>query len=209
MMQVFKFILMRWLPLIFEDIHILKCCDHRNKVWFLYQGRLTCVPKYQSLRTDVLNEQTCAISNDTLAIKDRKDEKGTLIQSLCHNYPTLEIILFLIFYMSPWFLFSNSLVWNSDRQTCRKWTTTAAHGKLKFKVLSLNFKNNYDWSIGLHLTTILSFCRGSLKLWRLPWVSVVPLMTGNWPSLIKTEIFTLHLSSTLVQQKSLSNLVRR
>jgi len=42
----------------------------------LCQGRLTCVPKYQGLRTDILNEQTCTLSNDTLAIKDRKDEKG-------------------------------------------------------------------------------------------------------------------------------------
>ena len=44
----------------------------------LLQGRLTCVPKYQGLRTDILNEQTCTLSNDTIAIKDRKDEKGTL-----------------------------------------------------------------------------------------------------------------------------------
>lgn len=42
----------------------------------LSQGRLTCVPKYQGLRTDILNEQTCTLSNDTLAIKDQKDEKG-------------------------------------------------------------------------------------------------------------------------------------
>lgn len=45
----------------------------------LCQGRLTCVPKYQGLRTDILNEQTCTLSNDTLAIKDRKDEKGKLL----------------------------------------------------------------------------------------------------------------------------------
>ena len=42
----------------------------------ILQGRLTCVPKFQGLRTDTLNEQTCTLSNDTLAVKDRKDEKG-------------------------------------------------------------------------------------------------------------------------------------
>ena len=47
-----------------------------SSVMALCQGRLTCVPKYQGLRTDILNEQTCTLSNDTLAIKDRKDEKG-------------------------------------------------------------------------------------------------------------------------------------
>ena len=48
-----------------------------NKAFLLLcQSRLTCVPKYQGLRTDILNEQTCTLSNDTLAIKDRKDEKG-------------------------------------------------------------------------------------------------------------------------------------
>ena len=44
----------------------------------ILQGRLTCVPKFQGLRTDTLNEQTCTLSNDTLAVKDRKDEKGNV-----------------------------------------------------------------------------------------------------------------------------------
>ena len=48
-----------------------------QNVFVVFQGRLICVPKYQGLRTDILNEQTCTISNDTLAIRDRKDEKGT------------------------------------------------------------------------------------------------------------------------------------
>lgn len=72
---------------------------------YSYEGRLTCVPKYQNLRFDVLNEQTCAISNDTLAIKDRKDEKaihlfetqtGKLVgsgQPLQHMLEVMEIAL--------------------------------------------------------------------------------------------------------------------
>lgn len=44
----------------------------------ILQGRLTSVPKFQGLRTDTLNEQTCTLSNDTLAVKDRKDEKGNV-----------------------------------------------------------------------------------------------------------------------------------
>ncbi|XP_032237699.1 intraflagellar transport protein 80 homolog isoform X2 [Nematostella vectensis] len=42
---------------------------------YSYEGRLISAPKFQGLRTDVLNEQTVSLSNDTLAIKDRKDEK--------------------------------------------------------------------------------------------------------------------------------------
>lgn len=45
-------------------------------VCFILQGRLISAPKIQGLRTDVLNEQTVSLSNDTIAIKDRKDEKG-------------------------------------------------------------------------------------------------------------------------------------
>ncbi|KAK3738527.1 hypothetical protein QZH41_012034, partial [Actinostola sp. cb2023] len=42
---------------------------------YSYEGRLISAPKIQGLRTDVLNEQTVTLSNDTIAIKDRKDEK--------------------------------------------------------------------------------------------------------------------------------------
>ena len=36
---------------------------------------------------------------------------------------------------------------------------------------------------------------------------MVRLVAGNWPLLIKTEIFILHLSNTLVQLKDWLNLV--
>lgn len=54
--------------------HFLLVDDSGLQV-YSYEGRLTCVPKFQGLRTDTLNEQTCTLSNDTLAVKDRKDEK--------------------------------------------------------------------------------------------------------------------------------------
>ena len=48
-----------------------------GSLWLLSsQGRLISAPKIQGLRTDTLNELTVSVSNDTLAIKDRKDEKG-------------------------------------------------------------------------------------------------------------------------------------
>ncbi len=33
-------------------------------------------PKLQGLRPDLLNEQTLSLSNDILAVRDQKDEKG-------------------------------------------------------------------------------------------------------------------------------------
>lgn len=62
-----------------------------GSLWLLSsQGRLISAPKIQGLRTDTLNELTVSVSNDTLAIKDRKDEKGdktelgkTTVVSLC------------------------------------------------------------------------------------------------------------------------------
>ncbi|XP_052215553.1 intraflagellar transport protein 80 homolog isoform X1 [Dreissena polymorpha] len=42
---------------------------------FTYDGRLACSPKYPGLRADILNAQTVSISNDTVAIRDKADEK--------------------------------------------------------------------------------------------------------------------------------------
>ncbi|XP_043347818.1 intraflagellar transport protein 80 homolog isoform X3 [Dermochelys coriacea] len=42
---------------------------------YSYEGRLISSPKYPGMRTDVLNAQTVSLSNDTLAIKDKADEK--------------------------------------------------------------------------------------------------------------------------------------
>ncbi|KAK2538520.1 Ift80 [Columba guinea] len=42
---------------------------------YSYEGRLISSPKFPGMRTDVLNAQTVSLSNDTLAVKDKADEK--------------------------------------------------------------------------------------------------------------------------------------
>ncbi|KAL8593908.1 hypothetical protein ACOMHN_048345 [Nucella lapillus] len=42
---------------------------------FSYDGRLACAPKYPGLKADMLNMQTIALCNDTVAIRDKTDEK--------------------------------------------------------------------------------------------------------------------------------------
>ncbi|XP_014740018.1 PREDICTED: intraflagellar transport protein 80 homolog [Sturnus vulgaris] len=42
---------------------------------YSYEGRLISSPKYPGMRTDILNSQTVSLSNDTLAVKDKADEK--------------------------------------------------------------------------------------------------------------------------------------
>ena len=42
---------------------------------YTYDGRLACSPKYSNMRADLCNAQTIAICNDTLAVRDRQDEK--------------------------------------------------------------------------------------------------------------------------------------
>ncbi|NWI87343.1 IFT80 protein, partial [Pitta sordida] len=42
---------------------------------YSYEGRLISSPKYPGLRTDTLNSQTVSLSSDTLAIKDKADDK--------------------------------------------------------------------------------------------------------------------------------------
>ncbi|NXC47694.1 IFT80 protein, partial [Penelope pileata] len=42
---------------------------------YSYEGRLISSPKFPGMRTDILNAQTVSLSNDTLAVKDKADEK--------------------------------------------------------------------------------------------------------------------------------------
>eukprot|EP00794_Sanderia_malayensis_P011126 gene11126-12297_t len=42
---------------------------------FSYEGRLLSTPKYQGMRPEMMNSQTVSLSNDTLAIRDKADEK--------------------------------------------------------------------------------------------------------------------------------------
>lgn len=42
---------------------------------YTYEGRLVCSPKFTGMRTDVLNPLTVSLSDDTIAIRDKIDEK--------------------------------------------------------------------------------------------------------------------------------------
>ena len=43
---------------------------------YSYDGRLVCTPRHQGMKADTINMQTISISNDTVAIRDKTDEKG-------------------------------------------------------------------------------------------------------------------------------------
>lgn len=43
---------------------------------FSYEGRLISSPKFPGMRADILNAQGVSLSNDTIAIRDKSDEKG-------------------------------------------------------------------------------------------------------------------------------------
>lgn len=43
---------------------------------FSYEGRLISSPKFPGMRADILNSQVVSLSNDTIAIRDKSDEKG-------------------------------------------------------------------------------------------------------------------------------------
>uniref|UniRef100_A0A8C5DF42 Intraflagellar transport 80 homolog (Chlamydomonas) n=1 Tax=Gouania willdenowi TaxID=441366 RepID=A0A8C5DF42_GOUWI len=46
---------------------------------FSYEGRLISSPKFPGLRADILNAQGISLSNDTIAIRDKSDEKVILL----------------------------------------------------------------------------------------------------------------------------------
>ena len=43
---------------------------------YSYEGRLISTPRYNGMRPDLLNKQIVSLSNDTIAIRDRADEKA-------------------------------------------------------------------------------------------------------------------------------------
>ncbi|TPX52368.1 hypothetical protein CcCBS67573_g09888 [Chytriomyces confervae] len=49
---------------------------------FTYEGRLVCSPKYPGLRPDFITSQSISLANDTLAIKDKTDEKSIYLFEL-------------------------------------------------------------------------------------------------------------------------------
>lgn len=50
--------------------------DGSGLYMFSYEGRLICSPKFPGMRADILNAQGVSLSNDTLAVRDKSDEKG-------------------------------------------------------------------------------------------------------------------------------------
>ncbi|KAI5093031.1 intraflagellar transport protein 80-like [Silurus meridionalis] len=42
---------------------------------YSYEGHLVSTPKFPSMRTDILNTKTVSLSNDTIAVRDKTDEK--------------------------------------------------------------------------------------------------------------------------------------
>ncbi|NXB78948.1 IFT80 protein, partial [Donacobius atricapilla] len=54
---------------------------------YSYEGRLISSPKYPGMRTDILNAKTVSLSNDTLAVKDKADEKVIYILEALSGKP--------------------------------------------------------------------------------------------------------------------------
>lgn len=65
---------------------------------FSYEGRLISSPKFLDMRADSLNAQVISLCDDTIAIRDNRDEKGEM-----HNIyfpplkPRMTCVIFLIF----------------------------------------------------------------------------------------------------------------
>ncbi|XP_030599501.1 intraflagellar transport protein 80 homolog [Archocentrus centrarchus] len=72
---------------------------------FSYEGRLISSPKFPGMRADILNAQGISLSNDTIAIRDKSDEKVILLfdaltgkalgdgKNLTHKLEVLDIAL--------------------------------------------------------------------------------------------------------------------
>ncbi|XP_075058171.1 intraflagellar transport protein 80 homolog [Mixophyes fleayi] len=86
-LQCYVFSTKNWnTPLIFDLKEgtvslILQCerhfllVDGGSLFLYSYEGRLISSPKVPGMRTDILNAQTVSLSNDTIAINDKTDEK--------------------------------------------------------------------------------------------------------------------------------------
>lgn len=75
---------------------------------FSYEGRLISSPKFPGMRADILNAQGVSLSNDTIAIRDKSDEKGdvaAITMMVRYTEQTLFYTLFLC--PSPYQSFSS------------------------------------------------------------------------------------------------------
>ena len=49
--------------------------DSSSVYVYSYEGRLISSPKFPGMRTDILKKSTVTLSDDTVAIRDKADEK--------------------------------------------------------------------------------------------------------------------------------------
>uniref|UniRef100_A0A6I8Q145 Intraflagellar transport protein 80 homolog n=1 Tax=Xenopus tropicalis TaxID=8364 RepID=A0A6I8Q145_XENTR len=111
-LQCYVFSTKNWnTPLIFNlkegTVSLILQCESFSFCFWLYsyEGRLISSPKVPGIRTDILNEQSVSLSNDTIAIKDKADEKSIYLfdalsgkalgdgKPLTHEKEILEIAL--------------------------------------------------------------------------------------------------------------------
>uniref|UniRef100_A0A667YLZ0 Intraflagellar transport 80 homolog (Chlamydomonas) n=1 Tax=Myripristis murdjan TaxID=586833 RepID=A0A667YLZ0_9TELE len=79
--------------------------DGAGLYMFSYEGRLICSPKFPGMRADILNAQVVSLSNDTIAVRDKSDERVIFLfdtltgkalgdgQPFIHKREVLEIAL--------------------------------------------------------------------------------------------------------------------
>lgn len=91
--------------LIVQSAKYFVLVDETGVQIYSYEGRLISSPKLQGLRHDMLNEQTVTLSNDTIAVRDQKDEKAIHLfetssgkplgdgKPIQHSHEVLEIVL--------------------------------------------------------------------------------------------------------------------
>ncbi|KAK2191278.1 hypothetical protein NP493_56g04017 [Ridgeia piscesae] len=61
--------------------------DQSSVYVYSYEGRLTCTPRFTGMRCDILNYQTVSLSTDTVAIRDKVDEKAVHLFDLMTGKP--------------------------------------------------------------------------------------------------------------------------
>lgn len=65
---------------------------------FSYEGRLISSLKLQGVRADILNAQAASLSNDTIAIRDKSDEKGLGSSLRAAVLKVIHTVLYIFFF---------------------------------------------------------------------------------------------------------------
>ena len=67
--------------------------DSSSVYVYTYDGRMVSSPKFPAMRTDILNSLTVSLSDDTIAIRDKTDEKSKHKAPFCSDYQFLNLFL--------------------------------------------------------------------------------------------------------------------